>query len=271
MQKIKNSILKTAMGILLIVVFIQKTEAQEQATAFLKDYYAVSAFGQYTRMKAGIVIKKNPTINYNVLSSTTPQYGLLVNVYQTRHWNFKTGVLLKPQVLTEEFNFTREQTGLDFDYSYQTSLSGDETVWSIPLIAEFVIPINKHIKWMVAPSFSISNYQYFGGSGLTVIDDARMDFIRDDRSDKPLHTSAEISTGFYILFKHFMLQPELRYSKSFNTYKTGSYIANNLTSINTTGTFSISGDNWGFSLNIYVKKRGKNKPRKKKKKKRKKD
>ena len=265
MQNIKNSILKTAISSLLIVVFIQQTTAQKQITSFLKDYYPVSAFVQYTRNKAGTVFKEDPTVNYRLIHNITPQYGLLINVYQTNRWNFKTGIIRKPQILSEEFNFTKEQTGYDFDFKYATYLSGDDNITSIPLIAEYIIPINHRLKWVIAPSFTLSNYRETGGRGIHARR-AIIHTIRDDRSKKRLHTSAELSTGFYILFKHFMLQPEFRYSKSFNTIKSGSFTTENYLTVpdGSKGSYKVSGDYWGVSLSIYVKKRGKNKTRKKK-------
>ena len=73
--------------------------------------------------------------------------------------------------------------------------------------------------------------------------------------------STEISTGFYVLFKHFMLQPEFRYSKSFRNTFSGTYIVENFKTEpnNFKGSFSQSGDYWGVSLSIYIKKRGYNK------------
>ena len=142
-------------------------------------------------------------------------------------------------------------------------MSGDDTVWSLPLIAEYIVPISKRIKWMVAPSFTLSIYRYFGGSGVSgrgPTPPATIFISYDNRSEQWFHTSAEISTGFYFLFKHFMLQPEIRYSKSFNTLKSGSYVTENYKTdpSSSTGTFTQSGDYWGVSLTVYIKKKRKN-------------
>ncbi len=263
MQNCKLNIIKTAMSFLLIVVFLSKLKAQEQATSFLKDYYPIAVFGQYTKSKAGIVHKEDPSVNYDILSNVLPEYGILVNVYQTNNWNFKTGFIIKPQMISTSINFTKEQTGFDSDYSFTTHSSGDDSILSIPLTVEYIIPINKQFKWMIAPSITMSYYRYFGGDQLNSRR-ASIFTIDDDRSDKTLHTSAEISTGFYILFRHFMLQPEFRYSKSFTTIKTGSFTTENFrtTPNSSTGSYKITGDYWGLSLSIFVKKRGKNKKRK---------
>ncbi len=270
MYKTKNNILITAMSLVLIVVFTQETIGQEKATNFLKDYYPIAAFGQYTKNKAGTVIKEDPTVNYEILSNVTAHYGITYNVYQTNHWNFKTGIIIKPQTLSEGFNFTKEQTGLDFNYAFPTRFSCSPCyILSVPLIAEYIIPINHRFKWVIAPSFTISYYRDFISKGLHIISSVSFITNDDDRTSKPLHTSAELSTGFYILFKHFMLQPEFRYSKSFNTIKSGSFTTENyLTEPHSSkGSYKISGDYWGISLSVYIKKRGKNKPRKKRRKK----
>ena len=51
-----------------------------------------------------------------------------------------------------------------------------------------------------------------------------------------------------------MLQPEIRYSKSFNTIKSGSFTTENyLTKPHSSkGTFKTSGDYWGVSLSVYI-------------------
>ncbi|MDC9723866.1 MAG: hypothetical protein PSN34_13990 [Urechidicola sp.] len=253
---------KTAISLVFIVVFFTELHAQEKPTDFLKEYFLVGAFGQFTRNLEGEVIKEDPTINYHLATYSSVQFGLVVNVYQTQYFNFKTGIIVKPKKEREEFNFTKEQTGSEFEYSYWTELSGDDTMWSVPLIAEYIVPLSKRIKWMVAPSLTLSFYQDFGGYGIHSrgpTPPATILTFNDDRSEQWFHTSAEISTGFYFLFKHFMLQPEIRYSKSFSTLKSGSYVTENYRTEpnSSTGTFTQSGDYWGVSLTVYIKKKRK--------------
>ena len=256
--------IKTTMSLVLIVVFSIPGMAQESATNFFKDYYAIGAFIQYTNNSKGTVVKEDPTVNYALPSYITAQYGFVVSIHQTKHWNFKTGLIIKPKVLKESLNFTKEQTGANFDFGFTSILSGDDNMWSVPLIAEYIVPISNKVKWVIAPSFTISIYKDFGGSGENSFGSspaAKMIFINDNRSKKWFHTSAELSTGFYFVFKHFMLQPEIRYSKSFNTLKSGSYTTENYRTnpSSSTGTFKQSGDYWGFSLSIYIKKKRRNK------------
>ncbi len=259
------------LSLLLIVVFITKIEAQEKATDFLKDYYPIAAFGQYTKNKAGTVIKEDPTVNYEILSNVTPQYGLRINVYQIKNWNFKTGFLIKPVTHSTGFHFTKEQTGSVRDYKYSTHTSCQPcSVLSIPLIAEYIIPINNRIKFLVGSSFYVSHYYTnTGGSQFNLRRNTSIFTNDHDRNDKLLLTGAEFSTGFYFLFKHFMLQPEFRYSKSFSTLTSGDFTTENyLTEPHSSkGSYKVSGDYWGISLSVYIKKRGKNKPRKKRRKK----
>jgi len=262
---VKNKNIKTAMSIILIVVFTTQLKAQEKPTSFLKKYYSMHAFVQYTNNIKGVVIKQDPSVNYDILSYITPQFGVLFNVFQTNNFNFKVGIVLKNKMLVEGFNFTQAQTNSSYgDFSYITELGGDDNMWSFPFIVEYIYPINKRIKWMVAPSITVSSYRDYGGYGLSAfgpIPRAALYTTKDNRGDKPIHSSAEISTGFYLLFKHFMLQPEFRYSKSFTTLKSGSYVTDNYRTgaNNTTGTYTLSGDYWGFSLSIYVKKKNRNK------------
>ncbi len=252
---------KTTMSILLIVVLTTTIHAQENATDFLKDYYPVGAFVQYTNNAKGEVVKEDPTVNYDLLSYVSAQYGIAFNVLQSKKWNFKIGLVLKDKKEKVAFNFTQEQTGGNVNYIYTETVSGDDTMWSFPLIAEYIVPISNKVKWIIAPNFTVSYYKDFGGYGLNSREGTRIWNFIDNRSKKWFHSSAEISTGFYFLFKHIMLQPEIRYSKSFNTLKSGSYTTENYRTnpSSSTGTFTQNGDYWGFSLTIYVKKKGKNK------------
>ncbi len=254
---------KTAISLVLIVVFYTKLQAQEKPTDFLKDYFLVGAFGQFTNNLKGDVVKEDSSVNYDVASYISAQFGIVVNIYQTTHFNFKTGLIIKPKVDKNNYHFTKEQTGADHDVSYWASSSGDDNMWSIPLIAEYIVPISKRVKWMVAPSLTLSLYRDWGGYGIEGFGPpptAKITDTNDDRSSQWFHTSAEISTGFYFLFKHFMLQPEFRYSKSFNTLKSGSYVTENYRTEpnSSTGTFTQSGDYWGVSLTVYIKKKRKN-------------
>ena len=96
--------------------------------------------------------------------------------------------------------FTKEQTSGNLDYIYEEFVSGDDTMCLFPLITEYIVPLSDKVKWIIAPSFTLSIYKDFGGEGTRII------HINDDKSNKPLHTSTELSTGFYFPFKHFMLQ-----------------------------------------------------------------
>ncbi len=256
-------IIKTAMSIALIACFYN-LKAQNSAD-FLKDYIKFSAFGQYTVEKEGVVFKEDPTVNYSINKYVVQHFGVSFNVYQTKHWNFKTGLIFKFKLIAESFLWTGEQTGAEFDYKFSSTFDSASKMNAIPLIAEYIIPISKRIKWEIAPSFTFAYFTGQEGGGGHILgfnpNPIEMYTYFDGYDKNPLFTSAEISTGFYFLFKHFMLQPEFRYSKSFRDVFTGHYTIENLRTEphNSKGTFKQSGDYWGFSLSIYIKKKGKNK------------
>ncbi len=269
----KKQQIKTVISILLITVFFQKSMAQDNTLDFLNDYYCIGAFAQYTVDRAGVVYKQDPNLNYDLLEFSVPQLGIVINrVYQYKNFNFKTGLILKYKLIKEHLLFTKEQTGLEYDSELLSSLSSDDKIISIPLISEYVIPLSHRIKWVIGSSFSIGYYRGQEGGSVHIrgVHQNRTSlYIYYDGYDKnPLFTSAEISTGFYFLFKHFMLQPEIRYSKSFRDVLTGHYVTENFVTEphNSSGTFKQSGDYWGISLSVYIKKRGKNKKRKTRKK-----
>jgi len=249
----KTLIIKTVMSFLLITVFTQAVS--QNTNSFLKDYYKLGAFGQYTVDSKGIVYKEDPTVGYNLLEYKSYQFGLLYNIYQEKKWNFKTGFILKFKSTKERMSFKKEQTGYNRDISYTISTYSASRMYSVPLITEYIIPLNNRIKWEVAPSLTFSYYTGQKGDSGNFRGSAKIYKFYDGYKKKPFFVSAEISTGFYILFKHFMLQPEFRYSKSFRPILTGYYETEGfLTEPHSSkGTFEQSGDYWGFSLSVYIK------------------
>ncbi|HFS67712.1 MAG TPA: hypothetical protein ENK67_05815 [Flavobacteriia bacterium] len=260
------------MSFVLTTVTLQQIKAQDKPLAFLKDYYRTAVFAEYAKNYSGQVFKEDNSINYDILDFVTPNLGVTINIYQYKNWNFKTGFVLKYKLLRQKQNLTKEQTGRPYDYKLLTTLSSDDRMNAVPLIAEYILPISKRTKWLISGSFTFAYYRGQEGGGVTIMgvnSPNPITFLKyyDGYEKNPLFTSAEISTGFYFLFKHFMLLPEIRYSKSFRDVFTGHYTIENLVTEphNSSGTFKQSGDYWGISLSIYIKKRGKNKKRKKKK------
>jgi len=208
----------------------------------------------------GVVVQEDPSVNYDLIKYPTAHFGILYNIYQYKNWNFKSGMIFKPKAERKLLNFTKKQTGLNSDIKYQFTSSGGDFMTSVPLVAEYIVPISNSIKFSIAPSFSLSWYNDHGGGSGHVRNGAAIYAFDDDNSDKPFHASAEISAGFYFLFKHFMLHPEFRYSKSFKDIKTGYYITENyLTEPHSSkGTYKQTGDYWGLSLSLYLKKKKNN-------------
>jgi hypothetical protein len=260
----------SVVSIILTTVFLIKGFAQ--SNDFLKDYYGIGAFSQFTVDKGGIVYDNNGAKpNFTLKPFIVPQLGITFPVFQYKNWNFKTGFILKYKITSEKYVFTKAQTGKPYDLIFDVDFDSGSKMNAIPLIAEYIMPISKRTKWVISGSFTFAYYRgQEGGSetylGVNHPNPVTLLIYYDGYEKNPLFTSAEISTGFYFLFKHFMLQPEIRYSKSFRDVLTGHYTTENfLTEPHSSGgTFKQSGDYWGLSLSIYIKKRGKNKKRKKK-------
>jgi hypothetical protein len=260
MLTVKTPILKTAMSVILIVVISFSSKAQNN-TNFLKNYYKFSVFGQYTVEKKGVVYKEDPSVNYGLEQYVVQHIGVSYNVYQHKNWNFKTGLIYKYKLIKEKYNFTQEQILYQNNYSFIATIDSGSRMYAIPLTAEYIVSISKRIKWEIAPSFTVAYYIGQEGGSVHSFDIDKpnpptMLIYYDEYYKNPIFSSAEISTGFYILFKYFMLQPEFRYSKSFRDVFTGHYTVENFKTEphNSKGTFKQSGDYWGFSLSIYLKK-----------------
>ncbi len=106
----KKQQIKTVISILLITVFIQKSKAQDNTLDFLKDYYCVGAFGQFTVDRAGKVYNDDGvTPNFTLESFIVPQYGIIISVFQHKNWNFKTGFILKHKIENTIIFFQRNR------------------------------------------------------------------------------------------------------------------------------------------------------------------
>jgi len=254
----KTLIIKTVMSILLVTVSTQVRS--QNSNLFLQNYYKLGFFGQSGIDSKGVVKKEDSSVGYDLLKYKSYQFGLLYNIYQEKKWNFKTGFILKFKSTKEHLYFKKEQTGYNRDISFIQSTYSSSRMYSVPLITEYIIPLSNRIKWEISPSLTFSYYTGQEGDGGNFIGSAKIYEFYDGYKKNPLFLSAEISTGFYILFKHFMLQPELRYSKSFRPILTGYYETEGfLTEPHSSkGTFEQSGDYWGLSLSVYLKKKKKN-------------
>ncbi len=195
--------LKTAIRLLLIVVFTQATFSQESNTAFLKDYFLVGGFMQYTHNFNYSLFLEDPTVNLEFLPYKTLQFGVLINVYQTKHFNFKTGLIFKPRTNVKRIVFTAAQTGLDYDLELNTLGSSGLKLKEFPLMAEYIIPISKKIKWSVTPGFSINWMKDYGGGEGNIRNGAGIFVFYDDLSNKPFFFDVHIGTGFYFLLNPF--------------------------------------------------------------------
>jgi len=256
-MKLKNIIL------LLILNFGATLYSQENTTQFLNQYKKWSVFWQYTLNKAGTVKKQDNSVQFSVPLYVNKRFGILYNVYKTNQLNFKAGVLYEIKSNVTNIIFTKEQTGWYKDFEYPIILYDNETkMWSIPLIVEYIKPLSKNIKWVIGTNITISYYtSFFGNVEVPFEYDSTKSILitYNNLSKNPIHTSGEISAGFYFLLKPLLLQTELRYSKSFSTLKSGSYLTKNFinSANNTTGTYKQSGDYFAFSLTVTFRKKKK--------------
>ena len=248
---------------LVLTVFLSISIRSQEVTDFINDYYRISVQGNYLSFKAGETNSfKDPIVSYTITKSPGALYGIGINVWNTKHWNFKTGFLLKYNEIAEHYFFPKEQSQYPIDIGYSTRFSDYGKIITIPINVEYIFSISKNIKPYLTSGFSIGYYREYGGSGLEGLGGALIENIYDDMSDKPFYSNFEVGGGFYFPLKHLMIQAQFAYSKSFTNILEGSYTVSNIVGqdyTSTTGTLSQSGDYWAVGLSFYFKKRGKNK------------
>lgn len=261
MQKNINIFSKTAMSLLLIVVFTNVLYAQKNTTSFLKDYFLLGTFTQYTNNFNYDLYLEDPTVNLEYLPYNSLQFGVVVNVYQTKKFNFKTGFIFKPRFNKKRIIFTSQQTNLPYDATIITIGSSGLKLKEIPLIAEYIVPISNKIKWYIAPGFSINWMKDYGGGEGNILNGAGVFVTYDDLSDNIFFFDFNLGTGFYFLLKPFLLQIGFRYSKSLTPVEKGDILIDNFQTVphSSTGTMKESGDYYGIYLSIFIKRRSEHK------------
>lgn len=250
---------------LVLTVFFGLSICAQEATSFLKDYYLIGIQGNYLRFKEGQTKSvEDPIIAYNIDEVNGALYGVIVNVWNKNHWNFKTGLLLKYSEIAESYFFPKEQTGLTYDFALRTRFGTESHIKSIPLYAEYIVSVSKTIKPYLVAGPTFGYLKEYGGGGYHKHGTSELEIVFDDNLDNPFYMNFEVGAGIYFLLKHHMMQLQFTYSKSLTNILEGNYTVSNIIGqdyTSTTGTLSQSGDYWAVGLSFYIKKRGKNKKR----------
>ncbi len=258
---LNNFFSKTAMSILLIVVCMNDGFGQDNELDFFDNYIRTGAFVQYTHNFNYDLYLEDPSVNIELLPYKTATYGFLINIYQTHHFNFKTGLIFKPLMVRNKILFTSSQTGLEFDLLLLYGADAGKKLFGVPVLAEYLTPLSNKIIWSISSGVTVNwlgNYKM----GVTNIrNDAKIDLEINYKNKITL--DGQLATGFYFLFKPFMFHLEFRYSKSFTPIVKGKIFIENFQTIphNSLGRFNQSGDYYGVSLSIFLKKGKKKKAR----------
>jgi len=183
--------------------------------------------------------------------------GLDYNFYQVKNWNFKASFLI--QKFGERSTLFLDANEFYNDSNLIEKIDDVPTyVYQLPLSLEYIKPLGKRIAISVGSGFSLSYYPYSYPTEYFFAEYGEYFYSIYQSNEKPLYVGAKISSTQYFTFKGFLLQTNIFYSKSFKSYRTGTYKFTNLQeSPDFGGTIDQSGDYLGFSLSIHFRKKAK--------------
>ncbi|MCF6214473.1 MAG: hypothetical protein L3J45_10670 [Flavobacteriaceae bacterium] len=254
----KTNNLKTAISLLLIVVFYSPNLRAQSAKELFNNYHKWGITGQNNIFSAADVTPtNNSNFNYNILKSKRFAFGFEYNFYQYKNWNFKTGVQLQWFGNAENLFISQKETVLSFDINSWSRITDDLIVY-LPVTAEYVFLKKGNVNFSLGAGLALSYYRETIGGSFFNIDNQPIFNADTNNNSKPFYTSGHIEASIYFKRKRFMLQTSIIYNKSYKTYRAGLYEFSNLqVSPNTKGLIIQSGDYIGVSLTIYFKKKNK--------------
>lgn len=154
-------------------------------------------------------------------------------------WSYRMGI---------HYNFNNETNFNLKESSNNITFKSSTYSFSIPIEAEYKKQLFKNMIWTTKGGINITFINRFD-SASTSFDDFSL--IYEPVSDG-VYTNLTLSSGFYFIFKPFILQTSLIYQKNIPAFLKGEFTtvnSNNL--IQNQGTYKTSGDFIGLELIIY--------------------
>ena len=261
------------MSLVLIIVCFSKSNAQ-----FENNLNSFSDYGKWGYSitpllynKASITRNFGNTILHNK-SIPSFQIGAIRHFYRDKSWSFNTGVNLTLLPFNNLFFTLKKEDVYD-------GLDGEEffkeygyLYFSIPLNLEFKKQLSKTIFYNASLGINIyyltdsrQEFNFFLANE-DLAEEREVFALFQETQDNKIQASMVIGTGFYFMFKRFMLQTNIIYNKNFQNLWEGEYqFGNFFVSEPTRGNYRVSGDFIGLSTTVYFKKRTKKRKRRKKK------
>lgn len=202
-----------------------------------------------------------PSMSFN--SSKSYQFGFYYNFAQSGNFNFKTGLIAKDFSPSFDLHISNEDIGYGTNYSLTDYKPYNQFIFSIPIKAEFILPVNQKFNLSFGASLNLNLITGVNDEITTIIyvhnNDSTLNkdiFYSKTDSQEKINISSEISTGLQYKSKFALIQLDAYWTLlSAPTPITGKYYIYNLEkSEDINGDFKIDPLFYGISLIVSPKK-----------------
>lgn len=240
-------------------------EAEQQFTEYSKWSFIVQPsiiYGSEVNKSASPTLKFNSNFSY--------QAGVGYNFYQTKNFNFRTGLMIKSFYQTFDIvNITNEQLNAGFNYENELTdfEIANQIIVSQNIRVEYIKRIAKKINFVAGVGLNVdlrTSPSVNDGLTISVFDfttETYKDILRINSNETQLSASVDLSIGFNFKTKIGLFQ--IAYSNNsqlLNYPKSGVYEFKNLAlNSNRMGTYTIFGHYHSLSISYSPKNTKKNK------------
>ena len=259
----------TALFIIFLVLNVNSQNLDNREHGALEEFWDYSGWGFFV---TPVIYQKSIANNRIGATQITgePKYSFQLGAKRyfsrTFKWSFNTGVILNwipsPDL---SYDITSE---IPEEYSY----SPNENRYDGLVGVYVTVPLNMEYKQRLARNIYInfSTGLNIGlGSGVYAsYNDAVLKEEQDENRkvdvfemnvssyDNGVILTGTLSAGFYFTFQKFMLQTNVIYNKNFKNLWQGEYSFSSLLNLGrTVGTYKQSGDYFGFSTTVFLKRK----------------
>lgn len=200
----------------------------------------------------------NANVSYQVNSTADWAIGLEYNIFLDDKWH--TNIALKTQWFGDkETEFIgKNETTLPVDF-LEVSWTNPDFTLSLPISMVYTYQLSPKVSINAGAGLGLTYYRYTD----IVTSGIELDFLLIRESNysshkNPFYISGHLEAGLGFELAKTLIQTKAIYSKSFKSYRTGTYQFTNLQeSPDFGGTIDQSGDYLGFSLSIHFRKKEK--------------
>ncbi len=262
-----NKIYKLRVLFLPLVFFISFNSLAQEDDLFKDSGRWMLTFQPVLYQKASITANNdyNSFVNKSMPSANL---GFMYRYFETRSWNFQIGFLMGVQPgFNLEFMIDKEDIFLDYDLTHK-EFTYSRFNYNIPVIAEYTNQLARDIFLSASLGFNfLYHAPQFAETGVVVINEdeteAREIFaISTETNNSGLYAQLFFSTGIYIKGKQRLYNMSIIYNKNLGNTFSGNYAFDNLfVSPRTEGEYKLSGNYFGLSISMYLKRHTKKQKR----------